>query len=184
MICSGSAGKRTSLSIVRRRRDALDNPLRGTHKLRPAIGVGLRTGRAQRGALHDLRRLVLAVGVLFIGAQVADLAHMAVAVHARCAEHGEAIDLADLGASPTPAVQLPGGSDAALVAVGGDSDGAAQHQHCASLACHRSPATSPGAATGCTAKLFAREVPALVCTEVRLAASALILLAPKASPPA
>jgi len=126
---------------------------------------------------------VAAVAALCLGAQLSNVAHLALVRHVTCAEHGEVIDAPAAGHSPAHRTDVPLPDDAAPTASsgGGPIDGA--HDHCALAEDRNTLALVVRAATSalCPAAPVASTPPR--GSSPCLSPSALRLLAPKTSPP-
>jgi hypothetical protein len=92
--------------------------------MRPEHWSRLSTNRRQR-----LRRGAITATLLFATLQIANIAHLASAHHAVCAEHGEEIETDDQAGDHDPPAQ-----DLSAIAEAGHQH---HHAHCAALSMHR-----------------------------------------------
>jgi hypothetical protein len=138
--------------------------------------------RHQRGILGRLRSCATVGALFLVAGHAAGLAHDLTAQHARCAEHGELLDIDETQAASGAPALLASRSEVAVASTPAPPS-AAQHDHCAVAALRSAAWDESSSAESAPQPEFIAAVQ-LPSAPALGGSLALLRVAPKGSPPA
>jgi hypothetical protein len=126
-----------------------------------------------------LRALAVLIAGLLSLSSLGEIAHFLLVPHAICADHGELIEVSEVGGHAAPHADAP--SSAPQVApASGEGSG---HDHCELLASHQRQLALPAVAPGAVVPVATGVLIALAGGETSRQPLPALALAPKTSPP-